>query len=315
VGWALLIASLSGQRGALRIRFWRALRTSGAVALRDGVYLAPALPPLLRALEEQRAGVEAAGGSAYLLSLDRVSPSDETAFLALFDRSGEYAGLRRGIGQFVASLAGRTEADARLVLRQLKRDLSGLEAIDFFPSGAAGETASELRDAERALMRTFSPEEPQASGSEISRRERSDFRDRTWATRARPWVDRIASAWLIRRFIDPEARFLWLRVASDCPAHAVGFDFDGATFTHVGERVTFEVLIESFGLEDDAGLIRLGAVVHALDVGGERVPEAAGFEAMLLGARDRQPDDDSLLAHVSAILDDLYRAFALAPPP
>jgi hypothetical protein len=123
----------------------------------------------------------------------------------------------------------------------------------------------------------------------------------------------VASAWLIRRFIDPDARFLWLESPSDCPADALGFDFDGARFTHVGERVSFEVLLASFGLEEDRGLARLAALVHMLDVGGEPVPEASGFEAMLSGARQRLEGvdgDDRLLAEMSLVLDSLHTWFS-----
>jgi hypothetical protein len=89
----------------------------------------------------------------------------------------------------------------------------------------------------------------------------------------------------------------------------LGFDFDGATFTHVVDRVTFEVLMANFGLEDDAALMRLAAMVHLLDVGGEPVPEAQGFEAVLAGARERLADDDALLAEMSTVLDSLYAHF------
>jgi hypothetical protein len=129
------------------------------------------------------------------------------------------------------------------------------------------------------------------------------------------WVDRVASAWLIRRFIDPDAKFLWLAQPADCPKKALGFDFDGATFTHVGDRVSFETLMASFGLEDDSALARLAAIVHHLDVGGEPVPEAVGFEAVMTGARERLEDDDALLAEMSNVLDSLYAHFRRAPGP
>ena len=134
--------------------------------------------------------------------------------------------------------------------------------------------------------------------------------DALWATRRHIWVDRVACAWLIQRFIDPSARFLWLETPAECPADALGFDFDGATFTHVADRVSFEVLLASFGLDENRGLVRLGAMVHVLDVGGAAAPEAAGFEAMLAGARKRLPDDDALLAEVGAVLDSLYAHFS-----
>jgi len=285
------------------------------VPLRDGVYLAPATPQVHRALEDQRAEVAAAGGSAYMLPLSALKPVEEQAFIDLFDRSEEYAALERAVDDLVAALAERTEPEARRMLRQLKRDFAAVEAIDFFPAAAREEAGVRLREAEAALTRTFSPEEPAAIRAQITLRDRTRYRGRTWATRERLWVDRVASAWLIRRFIDPDARFVWLRRPAECPDLAVGFDFDGAEFTHVDERVTFAVLVESFALAEELALVRLGTLVRALDVGGERVPEAAGFEAVLTGARERYAaDDDGLLEHVSLVLDDLYLAFTQPRP-
>jgi len=140
----------------------------------------------------------------------------------------------------------------------------------------------------------------------------SDYQGRTWATRRRLWVDRVASAWLIRRFIDPAARFLWIEHPVECPPDALGVDFDGAAFTHVGDRVTFEVLMAAFGLDADAALNRLGALVHVPDVGGEPVPEAKEFEAFLAGARERLPDNDALLGELTNVLDSFYTSFRRA---
>ena len=161
------------------------------------------------------------------------------------------------------------------------------------------------------------PEEPTSQPAILPRLDPADFQGRTWATRKGLWVDRLASAWLIQRFIDPQARFRWLARIEDCPKKALGFDFDGAAFTHVispaGERVTFETLVASFGLDTDTALMRLGAMVHTLDVGGvgtQPAPEAAGFELMLRGLKARVADDDQLLAQCGQLLDDLYGALA-----
>ncbi len=128
-----------------------------------------------------------------------------------------------------------------------------------------------------------------------------------WATRRRPWVDRLASAWLIQRFIDPDARFLWLAAPEDCPATSVGFDYDGAPFSHVGTRVTFEVLVRRFALEaaiPDA----LGRLIHFPDVGGVSTPEAAGVESILAGLRETITDDDQLLAAACSLFDGLLKS-------
>jgi hypothetical protein len=144
----------------------------------------------------------------------------------------------------------------------------------------------------------------------VTRRDIRKYRGATWATRKRLWVDRVASAWLIRRFIDSRAKFRWLDKPSDCPNDAHGFDFDGAEFTHVDGLVTFEVLLAAFDLGEDAGLGGLARLVHYLDVGGSVVAEAAGFEAVLAGLRDAAANDDALLAATSPVLDALYQHFA-----
>jgi hypothetical protein len=153
--------------------------------------------------------------------------------------------------------------------------------------------------------------EPSATSGRIRRLASADFQGRTWATRKGLWVDRMASAWLIRRFIDRKANFLWLDKPKKCPKTVLGFDFDGAAFTHVGGRVTFEVLAASFGLDGDPAIARIAKVVHCLDVGGVPVAEAAGIEAVLAGARAAAADDDKLLAEASRVFDSLYKNYQL----
>jgi hypothetical protein len=119
----------------------------------------------------------------------------------------------------------------------------------------------------------------------------------------------LASAWLIKRCIDKRAKFVWLKNPRDCPKRAVGFDFDNAEFTHIGAKVTFEVLLASFGLDGNPALKRVGAIIHYLDVGGVPVPEAAGLQALLRGARLELSNDDVLVAEAERIFDHLYAAF------
>ena len=140
----------------------------------------------------------------------------------------------------------------------------------------------------------------------IRRLASADYQGRTWATRKHLWVDRMASAWLISNHIDREAQFVWLNDPKRCPRKALGFDFDGAAFTHVDGLVSFEVLAASFGLDTDPAIARIATIVHFLDVGGVPIPEAAGIEAVLAGARASAPNDDVLLAEASRLFDNLY---------
>jgi hypothetical protein len=308
--WLLLVASLPGAQGALRLRLWRSMKALGAAILRDGVYLAPISESVETAFEEQAAEVVRSGGSAFTFCVSEISRENGEHLTSLFDRTVQYRALIDSLDDFIQELAARSEGEARRVLRQLKRDFATIEATDFFPGDARTHAQSALGDAELALTQRFSPEEPVSIHASIPRCNVAAFQARRWATRSRLWVDRVCSAWLIRRFIDPNAEFVWLTHAADCPNTAIGFDFDGAQFTHVEEFVTFEVLLRSFSLDTDAALRRIAALVHQLDVGGGRVPEAAGFEIILTGARERCSDDDALLDDMSRVLDDMYLAFS-----
>jgi hypothetical protein len=311
--WLVFIMSHPGKSTTPRIRLWRLLKGLGAAVLRDGVYLLPYREPLQQALEEQVQGVQTLGGAAYLLAVEPVTATD-AHFRALFDRSEDYATLLAALAQWRASLAEAVEAQARRVLQQLRREHEAIVAIDYFPGPAQAQSTQALVEAEAAITRQFSPDEPQPLHAGIRHLERTAYRGKLWATRQRVWVDRVASAWLIRRFIDPEARFLWLKTPQDCPTDALGFDFDGAAFTHTNNRVTFEVLLASFDLATDPALTRLGVLVHALDVGGIPVPEAAGFEAILTGVRASGADDDQVLTAMTPVLDALYAAFGQETP-
>ena len=313
--WALLIVTLPTSGATARMRIWRAIKTIGCAALRDGAYLLPAGDEHIAQLRELANEARQEDGQAWVLNVRAANPEEELAFRALFDRSADYAELQAALSDARKSLSDQSSADLNRLLRRHGRAYEAIRAIDFFPNEASTRAEAQWTDFSRAIETIQSPGEPQALMRTIPRRDLAQYQGRLWATRRHLWVDRVASAWLIQRFIDPHARFLWLESASDCPDDALGFDFDDATFTHVGERVSFEVLLSSFGLESDRGLSRLGTMVHALDIGGISVPEASGFEAMLAGARGRLKDDDALLAEIGRVLDSLYAHFSTNKKP
>lgn len=310
--WLLLVVSLPTSSGTARMRVWRGLKALGCVALRDGAYLLPASPEREQALRELGDECSREGGVAWLAAVQPLSADDAQAYRQLFDRSEDYAELRKSWKQANRGLDALSATELARLQRRQQREYEALRSIDFFPGEASVEAQAAWTDMTRRIEQLLSPDEPHDTEGGIPRLDPSDYRGRTWATRRRLWVDRVASAWLIRRFIDPEAKFKWLERPSDCPKSALGFDFDGARFTHVGDRVTFETLMASFGLEEDAALLRVAAIVHQLDVGGEPVPEAAGFEAVMAGARERLDDDNALLAEMTAVLDSMHAHFARA---
>jgi hypothetical protein len=307
--WLLLVSSVPGANQTARMRIWRALKASGAGALRDGVYVLPQSDAARTVFAEQAQSVLGIGGSAHIVSFRSGDEDQQVALECLFDRGADYTELFEKLEAFKMALTHMEEVEARRQLSALRREVAALTAIDYFPGAGRAQVEQALAEVETGANRHFSPDEPQAASGTVAVLDRADFQQRAWATRRRLWVDRVASAWLIRRFIDPDATFLWLAQPQDCPASAIGFDFDGAKFSHLGARVTFEVLMTSFGLDRDKALSRLGALVHYLDVGGVPVPEAAGFAAIMAGARAQAPDDDALLMAMSSVLESLYAAY------
>jgi hypothetical protein len=309
--WQLFVVSVPTHGATLRMRIWRTLKALGCAALRDGAYLLPGkvaqdeLHDLLNETVKE-------GGSAWLLAVQAQHPQDDAAYQALFDRTDDYAEWEQAVLTSRRSLHAMSPQELKKTSRKLRRDLDAIVQIDFFPNEASARAAAEWKAFSHAVDLLLGSDEPKAEGGRITRLPRDAYQGRTWATRRNMWVDRVASAWLIRRWIDLEASFLWLASPADCPPDALGFDFDGAAFTHVGELVTFQVLAASFGLDGDPGLVKLGAMVNALDLGKTFVPEAAGFEAILAGARQCADSDDDLLLDMSNVLDSLYLHFASA---
>lgn len=300
-----LILSLPTENTTIRMRAWRTLKASGAAILRDGVYLLPERDSCRTALEAIATHVLESGGKAYVFHIEEPEGAN---FVDLFDRNDDYVGLLANVARAQAALKSDTALAIHKQTRKLRKTFAGLVEIDFFPGGANKQANAALQNLELAVARMLFPDEPHLVEGEIVRLQLGDYQNRTWATRRRPWVDRLASAWLIRRSIDPQARLLWLASPSDCPDDALGFDFDGATFSHTGARVTFEVLLASFDIES-AALRRIGALVHYLDIGGVQPPETTGVESILAGLRETIPDDDQLLAAASSLFDGLHSTF------
>jgi hypothetical protein len=302
--WSLLIVTLPSQPNAVRLRVWRALKTLGCGALRDGAYLLPA--EHANALEALADEVREHGGTASVLALDARGAAQRQELIALFDRSDTYASWRDTLRGLRGELATLGEAEARRRLRAIAEALQAIRRIDYHPGAAAEQASADLDALRREFDTHFSQDEPHAREGALPRLDMRKFKGKRWATRARPWVDRLACAWFIRRFVDDAARFVWIAANGAAPRGSIGFDFDGARFTHIGTRVSFEVMVASFGFEYDTRLQRIGAIVHYLDVGGIPAPEAAGLESILAGLRELHADDDRYTEASIAVFDALY---------
>ena len=295
INWLILTATLPTHPSGLRVRVWRALKATGAGTLREGVYVLPATAPTAKALRDIEKTIADAGAEAHLLEVRARDAAQEETFRGLFDRSELYAELMQSIKEAGKALAKTSEAELHKALRGLEQQYRQIESGDFFPGPIRNRAADALASLRRAIELHLSPDEPAPQQAAIERLSAKDFQGRTWATRKRPWVDRLATAWLVKRFVDKKPAFLWLANARKCPKDAVGYDFDGATFTHVGELVTFEVVARSFGLDEQPAIRKMAGLVHYIDVGGIPQDEAPGLEMLVRGLQAQHTDDDALL--------------------
>jgi hypothetical protein len=310
--FSTLVLSLPTRNSTLRMRVWRALKESGCAVLRDGVYVLPVDAKSGASLSKLEGEIRSNGGFAMILETKPQTLQHQTSVRALFDRTGEYTALVKRIAETRASLARLGPRRGLTAMRRVEQAMQKLSAIDFFPGEAKHQAAAALAGLKAAYAELHSTSEPRASLRGLRQVDAARYQKRIWATRKTPWVDRLASAWLIKRFIDRDAKFVWLERPSELPKKAVGFDFDGAEFTHVKNRVTFEVLMATFGLGEDPALAAIGAAVHFLDVGGIPAPDAKTLETMLKGAREKARSDDHLLAEAMRTLDLLYSGYRAA---
>jgi len=305
-----LILSLPARNSTVRMRAWRALKDSGCGVLRDGVYVLPASATASAALGEVESEIRSSGGFAMRVELHLKTDEQRAHLRGLFDRGPDYAALLGQVKDARARLRRLGPRKAQTSVDRLQRQFDRLAAIDFFPGAAKTQATDAVATLKRDYREIYARGEPRVSRRRLRPADRARYQSRTWATRKDPWVDRLASAWLVRRFIDPAARFVWLDRPSSLPRKAVGYDFDGAEFTHVGNRVTFEVLMETFGLDRDPALAAIGTSVHFLDVGGAPASDAKGLETVLKGVKEKARDDDAMLTEAIRIFDHFYSAYA-----
>jgi len=305
-----LLTSLPTGNSTLRMRVWRALKNTGCGVLRDGVYLLPTEAPRAAALAEAESEVKAAGGFAMTVELNIKTSAQLEHVRKLFDRSKEYGALVNRISAAKVSLQRLGKRKADTLVQRLRRAFEELVEIDFYPGHAHLQSREAMTALEREAQRLFSEGEPHPSKAKVRRLDPKKYRDRTWATRKNLWVDRLASIWLIKRFIDRDAGFVWIDRPRDRPKGSIGFDFDGAEFTHIENRVTFEVLLASFGLDNDEALALIGQAVHFLDIGGIPVADAKGLETILRGIQAKARSDDKMALEAMKVFDLFYSAYA-----
>ena len=314
--WLLLIHQLPAKPAYLRVKVWRRLQALGAVAVKNAVYALPEGERAREDLEWLLREIVSGGGEAFVCEARLVDGLTDREVRALFDRArdADYEDLAKQARDLAAGLEGdpapERRAEARPQLARLKARLAQVAAIDFF--GAPGSQAAEgLLVALEDRLREDEPPAPAAPADDLG-----PLRGRTWVTRRGVHVDRIASAWLVRRFVDPEARFRFVPAKGHVPEPGeLRFDMFGGELTHEGDRCTFEVLLARAG-PDDPALRAIAELVHDLDLKDGRFarPETAGLGALVEGLCAATGDDAERLARGAALLDDLHAYFRRRRP-
>jgi hypothetical protein len=309
--WLAYITALPTDDPAARMRVLRTLESLGCAVLREGVFLLPDTPAARQGLTHLSDHIARINGSAHLLSVNSLDEAQTQQFLALFDRTQKYDDLIKTVESLKTAFGLSDPVSIMRLLSKHKREYQIISTLDFFPSDAKERAARALAEAEHAVRALMFPDAQKKSGT-LDTTGKLYFR-RVWATRKPLWADQLASAWLIRRFIDPEATLLWLDKYQDCPANAVSYGYAGATFCNSKNKVTFEEILAGFKLDQNAGLVRIGALIHALNAGETKVAEAAGVQTLLQGAARRTDSEDQLLAETEMTFDLLFEAYFEAP--
>ena len=312
--WLLLVHQLPpGGASNPRVRIWRRLQDLGAVPLRSAVYVLPNSSQAHEDFSWVRREIIALKGQATVFAADAVDAVDHAAIVNAFRtaRAADYAPLQRASEAAMKTAArhAKTGGHPKVVraAKALRQQLRGIEAIDFFsaPGGDAAREALARLEASMVAKRSGTAER-----AAVTSLEKADYTGRTWVTRRRPGVDRMSSAWLIRRCIDPRAKFAFASRDDDAPARHVPFDMYTGEFGHHGGQCTFEVLLERFGLDQPA-LRRVAEIVHDIDLKDRRYgsPEAPTISALVEGVRQAHGEDADALERGMQIFEALFRSF------
>jgi hypothetical protein len=319
--WLLFVHQLPASPSNPRVRTWRRLQQLGAIQVRQAMYVLPDTAEAREDFEWLKTEVRSAGGDARLFTADGVDAWSDEAIVEAFRRASEtaYLSLAAEIERAIrrratARRSHRTPLpDDRRQLDRFRDRLAALERRDFFGAPGRNRVRVALARLEAPAHRSHGDRDG-TGGSDAA--DLAGYANRLWVTRPRPGVDRMSSAWLVRRFVDPAARFAFAPDRDSLPADdAIPFDMFGAKFGHQGDTCTFETLCAVVGIEDRA-VARIARIVHDLDLKDGRFgsPEASTVATIIDGMQLATSDDHELLERGITLFESLYRAFEQVSP-
>lgn len=307
VSWVVFSYSLpQGNRASLRVSFWRRLRRIGAYSPKVGVYVLPSNDDNIEAFDWMAQEAKHAGGDALVMHVERFEGLSDQTLIDAFNqtRLQAYAELEPDVAALEHEMRAVSQDSERhrmlhVALARVRRRLEETLAIDFFKSEAGQDLFMRL-DAIQTRLRA-----PRSEG--IMPVSRQQYIGKTWVTRPRPFIDRLACAWLIRRFIEEHA---CIRYGTDITEGEITFDMPDAVFGHRGDDCSFESMIKEFDVHDPA-VLRIAQIVHAIDLRDERfdVPEALGVQAVLRGWQRSNLPDEEIERRGLALFDALCETF------
>jgi hypothetical protein len=312
--WLLLSFQLPAKPAYLRVKTWRRLQGLGAVAIKNAVYALPMSEQTQEDFEWLLKEITEGGGEGLICEARLVGglSDEEVRHLFRAARDADYDEVAKEVRALIGNPGGAASSDPRQDLAvqakraRVRRD--AIIAIDFFGANGRETVDGLLSELDRLLMQEHGA---RSAMEDASRRSPGDLRERTWVTRQGVHVDRIASAWLIRRFIDPAASFKFVPAKGYVPGPGeLRFDMFEAEFTHEGDRCTFEVLLRHTGLDDPA-LRPVSEIVHDIDLKDGKFgrEEAAGVRVLIAGICASTASDDERLSRGAAVFEDLYSSF------
>ena len=294
--WLLLLYALPTRQTAERVNVWRKFKKFGAVQLKNSAYLLPDDALHLERFQWLAKQVRDAGGEATLIQANRIEGFSNEQMAGIFNQ--ERAKDYREVIEQLKSLSKRKRQDADPKIEKLRKRMIEIREIDFFDCPAA-------HDAEMFLARL---QQKRGRGrAETVKLKARDYQGRTWLTRPRPEIDRVGCAWLIQRFIDPKARFVFASDLAEFP-DAIPYDMSEVEFTHHGDDCTFETLLKRFGIEDRAAW-QIGEMIHDADLEDEKFGriECIGIDRVLKGFGRMGFKDAEILEKGFVCFDALYR--------
>jgi hypothetical protein len=291
--WLLLLFSLPAGKKTERVSVWRRLKKSGAIQLTTSTYVLPDRPSLYELFQWLAKQIRDYGGDATLIRAQEIEGLSNEKLIQMFNsaRDAEY-------GELGIALRGRKKSQSGDALEKLKKQFRSIREVDFFDAPRGREVEVLLRRAEESA--------PTAKSAALPKLAVKRYQGRTWVTRPRPEIDRVGSAWLIRRFIDGKAQFVFAPKPTAVRG-GLPFDFPEGEFSHHGEDCTFETLLKRFGIAEKH-LRKIGEMVHDADLedGKFQRPECIGIDRALKGWAKRGMSDDDILLNGGAVFDGLY---------